>query len=86
MYIQVVADPKEMWPLPFYLREFPNTGYWVEALTVPTQPQPDIIISSPDFVPDSDEFLSEYYGLRPDVLLAIHIRTTLWDAFIETRK
>ncbi len=86
LYIQVVADPKEMWPLPFYLREFPNTGYWVEALTVPTQPQPDIIISSPDFEPNSDEFLSEYYGLRPDVLLAIHIRTTLWDAFIETRK
>ena len=86
LYIQIVADPKEMWPLPFYLREFPNTGYWVDASALPTQPQPDIIISSPDFEPDPDEFLSEYYGLRVDTLLAIHIRTGLWDAFIETRK
>ncbi len=86
LYIQVVADPKETWPLPFYLREFPNTGYWVDASAVPTEPQPDIIISSPDFEPDPNGFLSEYYGLRADTLLAIHIRRTLWDRFIETRK
>ncbi len=86
LYIQIVADPKQTWPLPFYLREFPNTGYWVEASTLPTEPQPDLIISSPDFEPNPDGFLSEYYGLRADVLLAIHIRSGLWDAFIETRK
>ncbi|MCK4563372.1 MAG: TIGR03663 family protein [Verrucomicrobia bacterium] len=86
LYIQVVADPKETWPLPFYLREFPNTGYWVDASTVPTEPQPDIVISSVDLETDPADYLSEYYGLRADTLLAIHIRRTLWDRFIETRK
>ncbi len=86
LYIQVIADPKEMWPLPFYLRRFPNTGYWVDSSLLPADPLPDLIISSPDFEPSSDDFLSEYYGLRADVLLAIHIRSDLWDAFIETRK
>jgi len=86
LYIQIVADPKEMWPLPFYLREFPKTGYWTDSSVLPSDPVPDIIISSPDFEPDPDRFLSEYYGLRPDTLLAIHIRTDLWNAFIETRK
>ena len=86
MYIQVIADPKETWPLPFYLREFPNTGYWVDASTVPTSPQPDILISSADFESAPDAYLSEFYGLRPDTLLAIHIRRPLWERFIETRK
>jgi uncharacterized protein (TIGR03663 family) len=86
IYIQVVADPKETWPLHFYLRAFPNVGYWVNAGAVPASPQPDIIISSPDFEPAPDAYLSEYYGLRPDTLLAIHIDSNLWNAFIETRK
>jgi predicted membrane-bound mannosyltransferase len=86
LYIQIVADPKKTWPLPFYLREFPNTGYWVDATALPTKPQPDLIISSVDFETPPDAFLTEYYGLRADTLLAIHIRRTLWDRFIETRK
>ncbi|RKX45603.1 MAG: hypothetical protein DRP64_04450 [Verrucomicrobia bacterium] len=86
MYLQVVADPKQTWPLPFYLREFPNTGYWVDASAVPTRPQPDIIISSADLKIEPDGYLTEYYGLRTDALLAIHIRSDLWERFIETRK
>ncbi len=86
IYIQVVADPKETWPLPFYLRDFPNTGYWMDAAAVPASPAPDIIVSPAESGIATDGFLSEYYGLRPDVLLALHIRTGLWDKFIETRK
>ena len=86
LYIQVVADPKETWPLPFYLREFPNVGYWTNAETAPTQPLPDLIISSPDLETDPKGYLTEYYGLRPDTLLAIHIDSNLWNTFLETRK
>jgi predicted membrane-bound mannosyltransferase len=86
LYIQVIADPKETWPLPFYLREYPNTGYWIDSSAVPTNPEPDIIISSPDFEASPDDYLSEFYGLRPDTLLAIHIRRPLWERFLETRK
>lgn len=86
MYIQVVADPKAMWPLPFYLRGYPNTGYWTDAVQVPAEPLPDILITAPDFEVNPDNYLSEYYGLRADTLLAIHIDRRLWDAFIETRR
>ena len=86
IYIQVVADPKETWPLPFYLREFPNSGYWVDSSALPTGPKPDIIISSVEFETDPDSYLTEYYGLRADTLLSVHIHRPLWDRFIETRK
>ena len=86
MYIQVVADPKETWPLPFYLREFPNVGYWVDAALVPTQPPPDIVISSTGHETHPEGYLTEYYGLRADTLLAVHIRRPLWERFIETRR
>jgi predicted membrane-bound mannosyltransferase len=86
LYIQVLADPDSTWPLPFYLRNNHNTGYWPDAESIPDVLKPDIVISSPDYTPDEKNYLSELYGLRPDTLLAIHIERSLWDAFIETRK
>jgi uncharacterized protein (TIGR03663 family) len=86
VYIQVIAKPDSTWPLPFYLRKFPNIGYWTDAQKVPGEIKPDLIISLPDFETDPEAFLTEYYGLRPDTLLAIHIDSNLWDAFIKTRR
>ena len=86
MYIQVIAKPDSTWPLPFYLRKFPNIGYWTDADAVPGKVKPSIIITPADFETDQETYLSEYFGLRPDTLLAIHIDRDLWNAFIETRK
>ena len=86
LYIQVIAEPDETWPLPFYLRAFPNTGYWTNAETAPTNPRPDLLISSADFEAAPADFLTEFYGLRPDTLIALHIDSSLWNAFLETRK
>ncbi|MDF7799717.1 TIGR03663 family protein [Pontiellaceae bacterium B1224] len=86
LYIQVIAKPDSMWPLPFYLRKFPNIGYWTDALEVPGEVKPDLIIAPVDFETDSAAFLTEYYGLRPDTLLSFHIDSNLWNDFIETRK
>jgi hypothetical protein len=86
LYIQVIASPDATWPLPFYLRRYPNVGYWADAVSLPSKPNPDIIITSPDFETNPDAYLAEFYGLRPDTLLAIHIDHNLWNAFIETRK
>jgi uncharacterized protein (TIGR03663 family) len=86
LYIQVIADPKETWPLPFYLRDYPNVGYWTGESTVPDEPCPDVVISSADFVTDPNAYQSEYYGLRPDRLLSVHIRQSLWEQFIQTRE
>ncbi|MDF7807119.1 TIGR03663 family protein [Pontiellaceae bacterium B12219] len=86
VYIQVIAKPDSTWPLPFYLRKFPNIGYWTDAQEVPGEIKPDLIITPPDFETDPEDFLTEYYGLRPDTLLAIHIDSNLWKAFIKTRR
>jgi hypothetical protein len=86
MYIQVIADPKETWPLPFYLRNHPRVGYWADASMVPVTPKPDLIISSAGYEPAPEDYLSEYYALRPDSLLALHIRRDRWEAFLKNRK
>lgn len=86
MYIQIVADPKQTWPLPFYLRNNPNVGYWIDSSLVPAAPQPDIIISAQEFKTASDDYRTQYYALRPNTLLALHIHHSLWARFIETRK
>jgi len=30
-----------------------------------------------------DDYLSEFYGLRPEVLLAVHIHQDLWNKYLE---
>ncbi len=86
MYVQVIAPPDSTWPLPFYLRRFPNIGYWADAAEVPGKVKPTLVIAGPDFETNENEFLTEFYGLRADTLLSIHIDRELWDRFIETRK
>jgi uncharacterized protein (TIGR03663 family) len=75
---------KEYWPMPWYLRDLPNVGYWDK----PADPTgASIIISSPEFNLDfGDGWQSELFGLRPGVLLQVHIRRDLWQKFLETRK
>ncbi|WP_372798629.1 flippase activity-associated protein Agl23 [Pontiella sp.] len=85
MYVQVIAPPDSTWPLPFYLRRFPNVGYWTEADQVPGKVKPALVIAGPDFETDEDKFVSEFYGLRAGTLLSIHIDRALWDKFIASR-
>jgi uncharacterized protein (TIGR03663 family) len=65
----VAADP---WPLPWYLRKFNSVGYWQPEQTPPAA---DFYLTTTD-VPDAlaarlKDFNSEYFGLRPDVLLVL---------------
>ena len=89
--IAVVTHPEDAWPLPWYLRRFPNTGYWTRASDIPATFAPAIIVASPDRESDvaalaGDGYISEYWGLRNEVLLALYIRRDLWDRFMATRQ
>jgi uncharacterized protein (TIGR03663 family) len=86
LYIQVIAAPDETWPLPFYLRTNQRTGFWTTASEVPTEPAPDLLITSVTIETDPERYLTEYYGLRADTLLALHIPRPLWERFMETRR
>ena len=90
IFIKVVAAPSEYWPLPWYLRQYNRVGYWEKVENAFDYPEAPIVISSMDMAGEivsrlKDEFVSEFYGLRPEVLLSLHIKKNLWDKFIQTR-
>ena len=75
---------KEYWPLPWYLRDLSNVGYWDKPAD-PTSAA--VIVTSPEFNLDfGDGWQTELFGLRPGVLLQVHIRRDLWQKYLETRR
>lgn len=84
--VSVIASPYGQWPLPWYLRSMPNVGYW----TTPGDPlamQAPLIVASIEFTPTlnaalGDRYVSDVYGLRPDVLQALYVERALWDRFL----
>jgi uncharacterized protein (TIGR03663 family) len=86
MQVSVIASPYEQWPLPWYLRAMPHVGYWIEPGD-PVALQAPVIVASLEHTAALDGFLgdryvSEFFGLRPEVLLALYIDRGLWDRFL----
>ena len=87
IHINVFRFDGDYWPLPWYLRRFPNVGYWPNF---PDSPDADVILTAPEIAGALQERLTEEYqvemnGLRPGVLMPTFIRKELWDAFMEKR-
>jgi uncharacterized protein (TIGR03663 family) len=85
LLVEVVAPPEETWPLPWYLRKFGRVGYWtsVEAAAkdVPAGQAP-IVIAAAAFADEvaarlGDGYEQTFYGLRPEVLLSLFVRSRL---------
>jgi uncharacterized protein (TIGR03663 family) len=84
--VSVIAPPTEQWPLPWYLRTMPHVGYWMvpgDALGV----QAPIIVSSMEHTGALDQalgdrYVSEYFGLRPELLMALYVERGLWDRYL----
>ncbi|HEX4349591.1 MAG TPA: flippase activity-associated protein Agl23 [Verrucomicrobiae bacterium] len=70
--IAVVAA--DAWPLPWYLRNFSQVGYWQPGQDPGPQ---DFYITTTDVPASLDErlknFNSEYFGVRPNVLLVLWV-------------
>ena len=86
MLVTVIAPADEQWPLPWYLRTMTRVGYWTEARGAPDLTAP-VIVSSVDHedmldTALGDRYVSEFYGLRPDVLLTLYVERGLWDRFL----
>jgi hypothetical protein len=86
MLVMVIAGPHEQWPLPWYLRTMPHVGYWTDAASVPTLDAPVIVAASEQTATlDAalgDRYVSEFFGVRPDVLLTLYVERGLWDRFL----
>jgi predicted membrane-bound mannosyltransferase len=90
MLIEVVAGPYETWPLPWYLRGYGRVGYWTGADEVPSPGDASVLITDAEqagrLEPILDtSFQSEFYELRPNIFLVLHIRNDLWDAYVKSR-
>jgi uncharacterized protein (TIGR03663 family) len=86
MQVSVIASPYEQWPLPWYLRAMPNVGYWT-APGDPVAMEAPVIVSSVDDARAvdaalGDRYVSEFYGLRPNVLMALYVERELWNRFL----
>jgi uncharacterized protein (TIGR03663 family) len=90
LFIQVVTDPYNAWPLPWYLRRYSKVGYWGKASDALSTPVPCLVITTPDLEPALaprlvGRFRGEFFGLRPSVLLLLYTRQDLWERFMANR-
>ncbi|HET6385245.1 MAG TPA: flippase activity-associated protein Agl23 [Armatimonadota bacterium] len=89
MVVKVISVNDYYWPLPWYLREFPNVGYWT---TMPRDPSAPVVIASPEFDDaltrkiGATHLMTGYFGLRPSVLLEVWVRMDVWKAYIEQKR
>jgi len=89
--IKVVCGLYETWPLPWSLRRHTRVGYWQEAAAAGGFEDAALVIASEEQAARirpliADTFHEEFYGLRPDVLLTLFIRTDAWERFLDGRR
>ncbi len=90
MLIKVVAGPYETWPLPWSLRKFERVGYWQKAGDISLSDKPALVIASAEEAAALESsinihYRSEYYELRPGILLVLFIRADLWEDYLKSR-
>ena len=80
--VEVISPADETWPLPWYFRKLERVGYWtsVEAAhrDVPAG-RADVVIAGSAFAAQvaaelGDGYEQTFYGLRPEVVLALFVR------------
>ncbi len=74
----------DYWPMPYYLRKLPRVGYWN---TIPAMADAPVIIAGAELQESlapmlRDFYHTEFYGLRPGVLLVLNIRQDLWERYL----
>jgi uncharacterized protein (TIGR03663 family) len=89
MRIHVIAHPYDYWPLPWYLRAC-AAGYWPGPGEAPDPADAPVVITRASQEKNvrarlRNDYLVEYYGLRPGIPMAVFIRRDLWDAFMKRR-
>jgi len=84
--IQVIWHDAYYWPLPWYLRRWENAEFWTD---MPPDPHAPIIVASPQYDAQltarlgRDYLMTDYYQLRPRVLVQLWVRFELWEAHLK---
>ncbi len=84
--IKVMVPESGYGPLPWYLRNLKNTGWWSE---IPPDPYaPVMIVASKlqaELDRDKTHLMAGLFDLRPGVYLELYVETNLWQAYLKTR-
>jgi uncharacterized protein (TIGR03663 family) len=83
MLVKVMAPDGDYWPLPWYLRNLRQKGWWDQ---VPADPFAPVMIVSAQFHAALDEkgthVMAGFYQLRPGVFLELYVELGLWQAYL----
>jgi uncharacterized protein (TIGR03663 family) len=91
MLVKVIAAPHEQWPFPWYARELTQVGYWTAAAEAgPLDGVPVILASQEEAeavaAAVGDRYVSEFFGMRPNVLVTLFVEPGLWERFLASRR
>lgn len=86
--VSIKVVTADCWPLPWYLRDFENVGYYNGSLNAKPE-QAYIVIGSAD---DehlqnvlSEGWVGESFGLRRQIILSVYVEKKLWKAYLERK-
>ncbi len=99
MYIEVIGTDSDYWPLPWYLRSYPNIGWWNEVnmdgaaapvIIATPDVERDIIKKLYEIPPPSEKNLyvplfESYTELRPTVEIRGYVVQELWNTYQQNR-
>ena len=79
----IMAPAEDTWPLPWYLRHHTHAGWWTDLDPAAVQAHPAVLVTTPELAQGlpadwNDNYLQEYHGQRPGVLLVASIRRDHW--------
>lgn len=83
MLVKVIAPDGDYWPLPWYLRNLKQIGWWDQ---VPADPFAPVMIVAANLHAGLDEKKTHamvgYFQLRPQVFLELYVELPLWQAYL----
>jgi uncharacterized protein (TIGR03663 family) len=83
MLVMVMAPDSDYWPLPWYLRNLKQIGWWNHLVSEQYAP---VMIVSAQFHAALDEkkthVMVGYFQLRPQVFLELYVDLKLWQAWL----
>lgn len=81
--VKVMAQDDDFWPLPWYLRDFRNVGWWGSVQENPYAP---MMIVSARFGAALDDkkthLMVGYFQLRPQVFFELYVELELWKRYL----
>jgi uncharacterized protein (TIGR03663 family) len=89
MLIKVMAPGGDYWPLPWYLRQFKQVGWWDNLQRDPLAPVMIVGAQFEEGLGDAAEAthpMTGIYSLRSRVFLGLHVEIELWNKFMEAKE